>query len=168
MLIEEKCMDDNFEKYSFLNTPPYEVCKEELLVTSDKAIFDIDVIHGYLSEAYWSEEIPREILTRAIANSLCFGLFEDGRQIGFARVITDMATYGYLADVFIVPSRQGGGLGTFLMDCIMKHPALQGFRRWMLATRDAHALYRKFDFKELAHPERMMEISRPGLYKGKK
>ncbi|HEX9149574.1 MAG TPA: GNAT family N-acetyltransferase [Thermoanaerobaculia bacterium] len=96
--------------------------------------------------------------------SLCFGLFEDGRQIGFARVITDAATFAYLADVYVLGSHRGRGLATWLMECILAHPGLAGLRRWMLVTRDAHALYRKVGFRELAHPERIMEMTFPGIY----
>ena len=106
-------------------------------------------------------------MERAIANSLPFGLYDaDGKQAGFARVISDCATFAYIADVFVDASHRGKGLGKLLMRTIMSHPDLQGLRRWSLATRDAHGLYRQFGFSELAHPERFMEIANPDLYKG--
>lgn len=97
-------------------------------------------------------------------NSLCFGLFRGRKQIGFARVISDRSTFAYLADVFVLPGHRGRGLGKWLMECIMSHPELKGLRRWLLVTRDAHGLYEKFGFTLLAHPERLMEIHRAGLY----
>ena len=108
---------------------------------------DIDVIHGYLSRAYWSEGIPAKTLERACEHSLCFGLFEGETQIGFVRVVTDRATFAYVCDVFVLESHQGKGLGTWLMQCVMQHPDLQGLRRWHLTTRDAHTLYRKVGFR---------------------
>jgi GNAT superfamily N-acetyltransferase len=104
------------------------------------------------------------MVDRSIDGSLCFGLFEDGRQIGFARVITDAATFAYLADVYVLESHRGRGLATWLMKSILAHPDLQGLRRWMLVTRDAHGLYRKVGFSDLAHPERIMEMTFPGIY----
>jgi GNAT superfamily N-acetyltransferase len=108
--------------------------------------------------------LPRGVLERAIANSLCFGMYESDRQIGFARVVTDAATFGYLADVFIIASHRGRGLGRRLMDGIMAHPDLQGLRRFMLATRDAHGLYRQFGFTAPMRPEVLMEKHDPDVY----
>ncbi len=145
--------------------PHFERSRGELLVSCDPDRQDLDAIHAFVSRSYWAEGIPRELLARALANSLCFGLFEGGRQIGFARVVSDRATFAYLADVYVLEERRGRGLATWLMECVLAHPELQGLRRWALVTRDAHALYRKFGFVTPPHPERWMEISRPGLYR---
>jgi N-acetylglutamate synthase-like GNAT family acetyltransferase len=133
-------------------------------VTTDKSRFDVDAIHRFLSqEAYWSLGIPREMVERALANSLCFGVFDDdGRQVGLARVITDFVSIGYLADVFVLPSHRGRGLSKLLMETIRNHPDLQRVRRWLLVTRDAHGLYRQYGFRELSRPERLMEIVNVG------
>jgi GNAT superfamily N-acetyltransferase len=129
------------------------------VVSTDPSRIDLNVVHAYLSTAYWSPGVTREVVARSIRGSLCFGLYDDAAgQIGFARVITDCATYAYLADVFVLPAHQGKGMGTFLIESIMLHPELQGLRRWMLATRDAHELYRRVGFKELRDPMRFMEI----------
>jgi len=137
----------------------------EFLVTTDPARLDIEFIHSFLSNSYWAEGIPRETVERSIANSLCFGVYEGDKQVGFARVITDYATFAYLADVFIAESYRGRGLSKVLMECIVKHPELQGLRRWTLATRDAHELYAKFGFTHLAKPDRFMELHDPEVYK---
>ena len=127
-------------------------------VTTDIETFDFDVIHHYLSTvAYWSPGVPRETVERAARHSLAFGLLEGARQIGYARVITDTATFAYLADVFVLPEHQGAGLGKWMMQCVMAHPDLQGLRRMMLVTSDAHGLYARFGFRASAHPERIME-----------
>jgi len=139
--------------------------RDNYLVTTDPARLDIYFIHGYLVRSYWSEGISREIVERGIANSLCFGAYEGGNQVGFARIVSDFATFAYLADVFIIESHRGRGLSKFLMECIMKHPNLQGLRRWVLGTRDAHGLYEQFGFKPLAKPDRYMEIHDPEVYK---
>jgi GNAT superfamily N-acetyltransferase len=143
---------------------PYEVRRGPFLVTSDRARFDLDLIHGFLSRAYWSPGVPRETVERAIAGSLAFGLFEHDRQIGFARAITDGATFAYLADVFVLEAHRGRGLGMFLMESVMAHPSLQGLRRFTLATRDAHDLYRRFGFTPLSAPDRFMERFAPDVY----
>lgn len=135
------------------------------LVSTDPARLDLDFIHGYLARSYWAEGVPREIVERSIANSLCFGVYDGSKQIGFARVITDYTTFAYLADVFIIEAHRGKGLSKFLMECIVKHPQLQGLRRWVLGTRDAHGLYAKYGFKPLAHPDRFMEKHDPDVYK---
>jgi len=113
----------------------------EFVVTTDPNRLDHDFIHGYLVRSYWSEGIPRDLVERALSNSLCFGVYEGDKQVGFARVITDFATFAYLADVFIIESHRARGLSKFLMQCIVQEPQLQGLRRWTLATRDAHGLY---------------------------
>jgi GNAT superfamily N-acetyltransferase len=134
-------------------------------ISADPALLDLDVIHGFLKLAYWCEGLPREVIERAIRNSLCFGVYDHGRQIGFARMITDRATYGYLADVFVLEPHRGRGLSKRLMQAIVAHPDLQGLRRWSLITRDAHGLYAQFGFQPLSQPERHMEILNPDVYK---
>jgi GNAT superfamily N-acetyltransferase len=128
---------------------------------------DLDAIHAYLSVSYWSPGIPRDVVARAIGGSLCFGLFDPERQVGFARVVTDRATFAYLCDVYILEGHRGRGLAAWLMEAVIAHPHLQGLRRFVLATRDAHRLYEKFGFVPLARPEIFMEINRPGIYSAK-
>lgn len=136
----------------------------EFSISSDPAAVDVDAVHAFLTTSYWAEGVPRAVVERSIAGSLPFSLFHRDRQIGFARAITDRATYAYLADVYVLEEFRGQGLGQWLVEAIMRHPDLQGLRRFGLITRDAQGLYRKFGFAELATPERHMEISRPGLY----
>lgn len=137
---------------------PYERRDGDLLVSTDPARLDLDVIHGFLSgSSYWAFGIPRETVARSIRHSLCFGVYDDDRQVAFARVMSDYATFAYLADVFVLPSHRGRGIGKLMMACITGHPALQGLRIWVLYTRDAHGLYRQFGFKESHCPERLME-----------
>jgi GNAT superfamily N-acetyltransferase len=139
----------------------------EFLITTDKSRLDLNAIHGYLVRSYWAEGIPRETVERAVHGSLCFGVFHGERQIGFARIISDFATYAYLADVYVLEEFQGQGVGKWMMECVRKHPNLQGLRRWGLSTRDAHGLYRQYGFKELAFPDRMMEILHLDIYKSR-
>lgn len=127
-------------------------------VSSDPARLDLDTIHAYLSRSYWSPGIPRSVVQRAMEHSICFGVYHLREQVGFARVVTDRATFAYLADVFILEAHRGRGLSKKLMASVMAHPDLQGLRRFMLATRDAHGLYRQFGFTDLANPSRIMEI----------
>jgi GNAT superfamily N-acetyltransferase len=131
--------------------------RERYLISTDKRLLDLPVIHGFLSHSYWAAGIPLEIVEHSIAHSLAFGLYEEKRQIGFARVITDHATFAYLADVFILEDFRGRGLGQWLIESVMSHPELQGLRRWMLATKDAHGLYRKSGFTDLRNPASIME-----------
>lgn len=133
-------------------------------ITCDKSRLDIEAIHRFLAQSYWSPGIPRAVIERAIENSLCFGLLLERQQVGFARVITDKATFAYLADVYVLLEHRGKGLSLRLMEQIIRHPDLQGLRRFMLGTRDAHSLYEKFGFKPLAAPERVMEIHNPDIY----
>jgi GNAT superfamily N-acetyltransferase len=127
-------------------------------ISTDPARLDLDVIHRFLSEdAYWSPGVARDVVERALANSLCFGLFApDGGQAGFARAVTDRATFAYLADVFVLPAHRGRGLGVWLVETMLAHPDLQGLRRIELATVDAHGLYERFGFRPLARVERFL------------
>jgi GNAT superfamily N-acetyltransferase len=138
---------------------------EGFTVSDDPGRLDVAVIHGYLRRSYWAENIPLEVVERANRGALCFGLFHGGEQIGFARVITDRATFAYLADVFVLEEWRGRGLSKFLMRCIRAHADLQGLRRWMLATADAHGLYTQFGFSALHQPERLMEIVDRDVYR---
>jgi GNAT superfamily N-acetyltransferase len=134
-------------------------------ISTDRARLDAALIHRYLaSDSYWARGVPLEVVQRAISNSLCFGLYLQDQQIGFARVVTDGATFAYLADVFIVAGHRGLGLGKRLIAAVMAHPELQGLRRFMLATRDAHGLYRQFGFTELKNPQVLMERHDPDVY----
>ncbi len=132
-------------------------------ISTDGARLDRPLIHRFLhDDSYWAKGVPVGVMDRAIDNSLCFGLYgSDGRQAGFARVITDRAAIAYLADVFVVPEHRGRGLGKDLVEAVMSHPDLQGLRRFFLGTADAHALYERYGFRPLAEPGRMMEISVP-------
>jgi GNAT superfamily N-acetyltransferase len=137
----------------------------EFVISTDNERLDLDLVHGFLTECYWARGIPREVVDRSIENSLCFGVYRDGKQVGFARVISDSATYAYIGDVFVLESYRGRGLGKWLMECIMQHPELQGLRRWGLVTQDAHGLYSPFGFTLLKTPERYMELLDPEVYK---
>ena len=134
------------------------------MISSSKPLLQLTVIHDFLKKSYWAKDIPIEIVKRSIENSLCFGVYEDGKQVGFARVISDYATFAYLADVFILEEYRGRGLSKQLMDAIMAHPDLQGLRKFLLATRDAHGLYAQYGFKPLAMPDRVMEINKKDIY----
>jgi GNAT superfamily N-acetyltransferase len=138
--------------------------RDGLAISTDRSRLDRKAIHEFLAGSYRAKGIPRDVVDRSIDNALCFGLYDGARQVGFARVITDSATFAYLADVFVLESHRGRGLATWLMEAILAHPDLQGLRRWMLVTRDAHPLYRKLGFRELAHPERIMEMTFPNIY----
>ena len=133
-------------------------------LSDDPVRLDLDVIHGFLAGSYWSPGIPRETLARAIAHSLCFGVYLGETQVGFARLVTDRATFAYLADVFVLEPHRGRGLSRALMELILSHPEVQGLRRWLLATRDAHGLYRKFGFSELANPAVFLTRHDPEVY----
>jgi len=139
--------------------------KGEFTITTKRSDLRIEEILKYLQEdSYWAKDRTSEQMENIVANSLCFGLYRDKQQIGFARVVTDYATFAYLGDVYVLSEFRGNGLGIWLMDIVINHPDLQGFRRWVLATRDAHKLYEKFGFTELKHPERWMEKAAPGAY----
>jgi GNAT superfamily N-acetyltransferase len=144
---------------------PTEWKQNEFVVSTDPARLDVTAIHAFLTRAYWSEQIPREVIERAVRHSLCFGLFEGNAQIGLARVVTDYATFAYLCDVYVRESHRGRGLGKWLIECVMAHPQLQGLRRFNLVTRDAHGLYARHGFQSLAKPENHMERHKPDIYK---
>jgi GNAT superfamily N-acetyltransferase len=129
----------------------------DILVTTDQARLDLTAIHEFLSGSYWAKGIPREVMERSIHHSICFGALDGDRQVGFARVITDRATFAYVADVFVVDSHRGRGIGKRIMACITSHPELQNLRLWTLFTRDAHGLYRQHGFREARYPDRLME-----------
>ena len=136
-------------------------------ISTDANAMDVDAVHAYLRDSYWAEGIPRELVARAIAGSLCVGIFRDERQVAFARVVTDRATFAYLCDVYVLEDHRRRGLAAWLMETVVAHPQLQGLRRFVLATRDAHGLYEKFGFVSLARPDFFMEIARPGIYLSK-
>ncbi len=133
-------------------------------VTCDPAKMDRAVIAEFLASSYWATGIPPATVERSLAHSLCFALLNGDRQIGFARVISDYATIAYLGDVFVLREYRGRGLSKWLMECVTSHPDLQGLRRWILATRDAHSLYEKFGFTPLKNPEVFMELHNPNVY----
>ena len=139
----------------------------EYLISTDKSRLDLTLIHNFLTTSYWAAGIPLEVVRRSIEHSLSFGLYKEDQQIGYARVITDFATFAYLGDVFILEPFRGQGLSKWLMEVIVTHPELQGFRRWILLTKDAHGLYKKVGFTGVATPERYMERFFPDVYEGK-
>ena len=134
-------------------------------VTTDPAKIDKEIVYGFLAQSYWAKGIPRDVFERAIANSLCFSAFDGEAQVGFARVATDRATFAYLADVFVLPAHRGRGLSKLLMETIVAHPDLQGLRRWVLITRDAHGLYARYGFTPLAKVDGYMERWDPEVYR---
>ena len=134
---------------------------DDYVVSTDPARLDIDRIHRFLSTAYWSKGIPRDVMERSITHALPFGLYApSGQQAGFARVVTDRATYAYLGDVYVESDHRGRGLGKFLVACVLDHPELQGLRRWALATADAHGLYAGYGFRPPANPDIHLFIER--------
>jgi len=143
--------------------------EDEYEISTDKKRLDLSMVHNFLAnESYWAAGIPLEVMKKSIDNSLCFGVYHQGRQVGFARVVTDYATTAYVGDVFIIESYRGRGLGKRLIKTIVDHPELEGLRLWFLGTRDAHDLYRKYGFKKVAETpamERLMAILNPDVYK---
>ena len=138
--------------------------KGEYTISDERARLDFEVIHRFISgESYWGQGRPPEVVRRSIENSLPFGVYRGSELVGFARVVTDYATFAWLADVFVVEGHRGRGLSKWLMEVILSHPQLQGFRRWVLATKDAHELYRHFGFQDLRRPERWMERPDPSM-----
>src|SRR5216684_3120245 len=125
------------------------------LISTDPSRLNLDVIHGFLTNCYWAKGVPREVVERSIEHALCFGVYDSsGAQVGYARVISDFATIAYVGDVFVLDTHRGHGLGKWLMECITQHPVLQGLRRWILTTRDAHGLYEQVGFTPVKFPER--------------
>lgn len=136
----------------------------DFTISDDPERLDIALIHSFLSTStYWAQSRPLKVVVRSIENSLPFGIYQGARQVGFARVVTDYATFAWLADVFVLEEFRRQGLGKWLVEVIINHPGLQGFRRWVLATKDAHELYRQFGFTELKRPERWMERGDPQM-----
>jgi GNAT superfamily N-acetyltransferase len=136
-----------------------EITRDDYTISTDHSKLDLRWIHNFLAnDAYWSRGIPVDVFEKSVANSLCFGLYDKDQQIGFSRVVSDFSTFAYLADVFVTPEHRQQGLGKWLVESILDHPDLQGLRRWILATSDAHDLYRKYGFTPLEHPEKMMEL----------
>ena len=137
----------------------------EYTISTDKRRVDLAAVHGYLTRSYWAEGIPRQIVQRSIEHSLVFGVYKGAEQVGFARIVSDIATFAYLSDVFILEAYRGQGLSVWLMECIVAHPDLQGLRRWTLFTRDAHGLYEKVGFTRTTSAERLMTRDFPTIYK---
>ena len=146
-----------------MNNP--DIYKDGFCISTDKTKLDLKAVHHFLStQSYWCLNIPYEKVEQAAANSLCFGLYHNEQQIGYARIITDYATVAYLGDVYVLPAYRGHGLSKWLMQTIMAHPQLQGLRRWILATKDAHGLYKQFGWVPLANPEKWMEVHNSNAY----
>jgi len=137
---------------------------EGYVISTNPALLDIEVIHDFIAQSYWAKGMPKALVEKMIRHALCFGVYQGMRQVGFARIISDFTTFAYLADVFILPQHRGKGLSKALVKAIVEHPDLQGLRRWMLVTVDAHGLYEQFGFKPVEHPERHMEIHHAGMY----
>jgi GNAT superfamily N-acetyltransferase len=131
--------------------------RDGYLISTDRSLLDLRFVHGYLETSYWAAGVPAEVVRRSVENSLCFGVYISEEQVGFARVVTDRATFAYLADVFVLEEHRGRGLGKWLVEVVLSHPELRGLRRWMLATRDAHEPYRNNGFAELGRPGIFME-----------
>jgi GNAT superfamily N-acetyltransferase len=144
--------------------PVVESVRGEYTVSTDRSRIDVRAVHAFLSQSYWSPGVPEAVVRRAIAGAICFGIYHGGDQVGFARVITDEATYAYLSDVYVLESHRGRGLAKWMMSVIIAHPSLQGLRRFSLSTRDAHTLYKQFGFEIVGNPERQMEIMRRDIY----
>jgi len=138
----------------------FEIQRDGFTISTDPARLDLDAICSFLARSYWASDRPRETTQRAVEHSLCFGVHQGEQQIGFARVVTDFATFAWLADVFIAEEYRSRGLGKWLVEVVLSHPDVQGVPRWFLATRDAHELYRRFGFAALSAPERRMELNR--------
>ena len=134
-------------------------------ITSDRSRIDVDRVHAWLSTAYWSVGIPRDVVEHSIERSLCFSAFVNDVQVGFARAVTDGTTFAYVCDVIVDDAHRGAGVGRALMASMMTHPEMQGLRRISLVTRDAHSLYQSFGFAAIAHPDRHMAIVRANPYR---
>ena len=147
-----------------LDDPVVELQRGPYTISTDRTRIDVAAVHDFLSKTYWSPGIPEAVVRRAIAGAICFGIYHGRDQVGFARVITDRATYAYLSDVYVLESHRGQGLAKWMMEAVMAHPSLQGLRRFALSTRDAHSLYSQFGFQIVGNPERQMEIMRRDIY----
>lgn len=140
--------------------------EETFYISTDKSRLDLEMLYSFLTESYWSPGIPMETVKKAIENSICFGAYDaEGKQVGFARAVTDKASFAYLADVFVQPDYRGKGISRLIMEAYTAHPDLQGLRRHMLATRDAHELYKKYGFVPVPNPEILMQRHDPEVYK---
>jgi GNAT superfamily N-acetyltransferase len=138
--------------------------RDDYIISTNRSRLDIDLIHDFISnDSYWGTGRAREVVARSIENSLPFGIYQSDNQVGFARVVTDYATFAWVADVFILPEHRGRGLSKWMMEVILAHPRLQGFRRWVLSTKDAHGVYERFGFMPLKKPERWMERFDPNM-----
>jgi GNAT superfamily N-acetyltransferase len=147
-----------------MSLSPREFAREDFTISTDPSRLDLPWIHEYLTnEAYWAKGISFPVFQKSVENALCFGVYYQSKQVGFGRVISDYATFAYLADVFIDEACRGRGLGKWLVDCVRSYPELRGLRRWMLITSDAHGLYQRYGFSPLGHPEKMMEIVSIGV-----
>ena len=141
------------------------ITKGNYTISTDKSLIDINAVHDFLANhSYWAKNIPLETVQNSVQNSLCFGLFLQGKQLGFARVISDFATIAYLGDVYVLHEHRGQGLSKWLIEQVMAHPALQGLRRWVLLTADAHKLYEKYGWRLVENPDRYMEVFNPNVY----
>ena len=147
-----------------MNDEPREWVRGEFVISTARGRLDIDVVHTYLASSYWAAGMPRDVLERGIENSLIFGIYHGDRQVGFARVITDLATYAYLSDVFVLEDARGQGLSKWLMECVLAHPDLQGLRRFALFTRDAQGLYQRYGFAPARSPSTNLERWTPNVY----
>lgn len=147
-----------------MHDAPREWVRDEFVISTDRARLDVELVHGYLETSYWAAGMPRDVLERGIENSLTFGIYHRDRQVGFARAITDLATYAYLSDVFVLEAYRGQGLSKWLMECILAHPDLQGLRRFALFTRDAQRLYERYGFGPASGPSTYLERRSPNVY----
>ena len=136
----------------------------DYLISTDRSRLDLQLIHDFLSNSsYWATGRSLEVVQRSIENSLPFGIYKEKDQVGFGRVVTDYATFAWIADVFVLPEHRGRGLSKWLMEVMLAHPRLQGFRRWVLSTKDAHGVYERFGFRQLHRSERWMERPDPNM-----
>jgi len=147
-----------------MNDEPREWVRGEFVISTDRQRLDMDVVHSYLASSYWASGMPRAVLERGIENSLTFGIYHRDGHVGFARVITDLATYAYLSDVFVLEAYRGQGLSKWLIECILAHPDLQGLRRFALFTRDAQGLYERYGFGPARSTSIYLERWTPNVY----
>jgi len=140
-----------------LMSNPFEVTRDTLILSTDPQRLDLEAVCGFLSQSYWAQNRTRSTIERALHNSLVFGVYDEGRMVAMARVVTDYATFAWLCDVFVSEDHRGRGIGKWLMESMLAHPELQGLRRWLLATRDAHGLYSQYGYTSLHNIERWME-----------